>query len=88
MYGWNVSFNTSDGHHVYDNGLVKPMEGDITIGEHVWIASHCIVGKNTVVADDCVVLQHTVLSKAYGKTNYLIGGMPARIFKKNFSWKA
>ena len=88
MYGWNISFNTTDGHHVYENGIQKPMEGDITIGNHVWIASHCIIGKNTSVTDDCVVAQHSLLSKAYDKTNCLIGGIPAQILKEDFSWKA
>ena len=87
MYGWNISFNTSDGHHVYENGVEKPMEGDITIGNHVWIASHCIIGKNTSIADDCVVAQHSLLSKPYDHPCCLIGGMPAKILKERFSWR-
>ena len=86
MYGWDISFNTSDGHYVYDNGNQKPMEGDITIGNHVWIGSHCIIGKNTQVADDCVVAQHSLLSKTYDKAKCLIVGMPAKILKENFTW--
>lgn len=87
MYGWNISFNTSDGHHIYENGVEKPMEGDITIGNHVWIASHCIIGKNTSIADDCVVAQHSLLSKPYDHPCSLIGGMPAKILKERFSWR-
>lgn len=87
MYGWNISFNTSDGHIVYENGVEKPMEGDITIGNHVWIASHCIIGKNTSIADDCVVAQHSLVGKPYDHPCCLIGGMPAKILKERFSWK-
>lgn len=87
MYGWNVSFNTSDGHHIYEDGKAKPMEGDITIGNHVWIASHCIIGKNTSIADDCVVAQHSLVGKRFEQANCLIGGMPAKIIKENYSWK-
>ena len=87
MYGWNISFSTSDGHHVYENGVEKPMEGDITIGNHVWIASHCIIGKNTSIADDCVVAQHSLVGKRFEQANCLIGGMPAKIIKENYSWK-
>ena len=86
MYGWNISFNTTDGHHVYDNGMQKPMEGSIVIGNHVWIASHCIVGKNTAVGNDCVVAQHSLLSKKYTDSNCLIGGIPAKVLKNNYSW--
>lgn len=87
MYGWSISFNTSDGHYIYENGQQKPMEGDITIGNHVWIASHCIIGKNTIVADGSLVSQHSLLSKAYNTSNSLIGGIPAKILKENYSWK-
>lgn len=87
MYGWDIGFNTTDGHHVYENGLLKPMEGEITIGNHVWIASHCLVGKNTFVADDCVVAQNSLLSKAFDMPNCLIGGSPAKIIKDGYSWK-
>lgn len=87
MYGWNISFNTSDGHHVYENGVEKPMEGDITIGNQVWIASHCIIGKNTSIADDCVVAQHSLVGKRFEQANCLIGGMPAKVIKENYSWK-
>lgn len=87
MYGWNISFNTSDGHHIYENGVEKPMEGDITIGNHVWIASHCIIGKNTSIADDCVVAQHSLVGKRFEQSKCLIGGMPAKVIKENYSWK-
>lgn len=88
MYGWNISFNTTDGHHVYENGIQKPMEGDIVIGNHVWIASYCHVSKNTYVANDCVVAQNSLVGKRFDTPKCLIGGMPAKILKDNFTWSA
>ena len=88
MYGWNISFNTTDGHHVYDNGVTKPMEGDITIGNHVWIASNCHIAKNTFIADDCVVAQNSLVGKRFEQPKCLIGGMPAKVIKDNFTWSA
>lgn len=87
MYGWDVQFNTSDGHHVIENGIEKPMEGDITIGNHVWIASHCLVGKGSFVPDGCVVAQRSLVTKVFDKPNCLIGGMPAKILKEGYTWK-
>lgn len=87
MYGWDVQFNTSDGHHVYENGVEKPMEGNITIGNHVWIASHCLVGKGSFVPDGCVVAQRSLVTKVFDKPNCLIGGMPAKILKEGYTWK-
>ena len=88
MYGWGISFNTTDGHHVYDNGAMKPMEGNITIGNHIWIASHSIIGKNTFIADDCVVAQNSLVGKRFEQSKCLIGGMPAKVIKDNFTWSA
>lgn len=84
--GWNNSFNTTDGHHVYDNGKQKPMEGDIEIGNHVWIASHCIIGKYTYVATNSVVAQNSLLSRRYETPGSLIAGIPAKTIKTNYSW--
>lgn len=88
MYGWNISFNTTDGHHVYENGVQKPMEGDIEIGNHVWIASYSHIAKNTSIADDCVVAQNSLVGKRFDIPKCLIGGMPAIILKNNFTWSA
>ncbi len=88
MYGWNIGFNTTDGHHVYDNGVMKPMEGDITIGNHVWIASNCNIAKNTFIADDCVVAQNSLVGKRFEQPKCLIGGMPAKVIKEEFTWSA
>lgn len=88
MYGWNISFNTTDGHHVYENGIQKPMERDIVIGNHVWIASHCHISKNTYIADDCVVAQNSLIGKRFEQPKCLIGGMPAKVIKDNFTWSA
>lgn len=88
MYGWNISFNTSDGHYVYENGVQKPMEGKIVIGSHVWIASHCHISKNSYVADDCVVAQNSLVGKRFETSKCLIGGVPAKLLKENVTWSA
>lgn len=88
MYGWNISFNTTDGHHVYENGRQKAMEGDIIVGNHVWIASNCTITKNVYIADDCVVAQNSLIGKKFETPKCLIGGQPAKVLKDNFTWSA
>lgn len=88
MYGWRVNFNTTDGHHVYENGIQKPMEGEIVIGNHVWIASYSNIAKNVQIADDCVVAQGSLVNKNFEQTHSLIGGMPAKVIKENICWTA
>lgn len=86
MYGWNVNFNTTDGHHVYVDGASKPMEGEIVIGNHVWIASYCNITKNSFIADDCMVAQNSLVGKRFDSSHCLIGGLPAKVLKENVSW--
>lgn len=88
MYGWNVNFSTTDGHHIIENGVCKNSEGEIEIGDHVWIASYCDVSKNVYVADGCVVSQKSLLTKRYEHPNALIGGTPARVIKIGIEWEA
>lgn len=86
MYGWNISFNNTDGHTFYDNGKKKDNHGPIKIGNHVWIASYCNVFKNTEIADNCVVAQNSLVSQKFYNPNYLIGGIPAKELKGNINW--
>lgn len=86
--GWNTQFNTFDGHHSYERGVLRPIEGEIIIGNHVWIASNCIIAKNTFIADDCVVAQNSLVGKRFEQPKCLIGGMPAKVIRKDFTWSA
>lgn len=86
MYGWNINFNTTDGHHVYENGIIKPNNGPISIGNHVWIGSYCNLAKNVVIADGCVISQKSLLLNKFCNKNMLIAGIPAKELKENISW--
>ena len=86
MYGWNINFNTTDGHHIYVNGKQKEMTGNISIGNHVWIASYCNIAKSSSVADDSVVAQNSLVNSNFMDDHSLIGGVPAKKIKDNVSW--
>ena len=86
MYGWNISFDNTDGHTIYDNCKKKDNRGSIKIGHHVWIASYCNIFKNTEIADNCVVAQNSLVSQKFSNPNYLIGGIPAKELKGNINW--
>lgn len=88
MYGWNVGFNTSDGHSVYVNGLKKTMDGNITVENHVWIASNCTITKCAYIAEDCVLTQKSLINKAFNTPRCMIGGIPAKVLKEGVTWSA
>lgn len=85
--GWNITMNTSDGHHVWHNGKEVTMEAPILIGNHVWLASECSLLKNTAIPDHCVVTQKAVVTKHFEEQHCLIGGIPARVISHDIDWK-
>lgn len=87
LCGWNVSVNTADGHIIYEDGIPKTSHGPIVFGNHIWIASHVIVGKGVVLSDDTVVAQCSTVTGVFRETNVLIGGTPARVLKNGIEWR-
>lgn len=86
LMGWDIEMNTTDGHHIIIDGHEKVNHGSISIGNHVWIASHVIFSKNSSVADDCVVAQRSLVMGINNNTNTLYGGVPTKIIKERFIW--
>lgn len=86
LMGWDIEMNTTDGHHIIIDGHEKVNHGSISIGNHVWIASHVIFAKKSSVADDCVVAQRSLVSTNIKCANTLIGGIPARELKQSVVW--
>lgn len=86
LMGWDIEMNTTDGHHIIIDGQEKVNHGSISVGNHVWIASHVIFSKNSSVADDCVVAQRSLITSHYCVGSNLIGGFPAELLKSFINW--
>ncbi len=87
LLGWNVQFNTTDGHQVYCREQLRPMAGPIVVGHHVWIGADNLIFKNAVIPDGCIVAQRSLVSKHFDIANSLIAGMPAKIVQENIRWE-
>lgn len=87
LLGWNISVRDSDGHCLIENGMEKSNKKEITVGNHVWIGSDTTIFKGVSIQDNSVVASHAVVTKAFRKSNILIGGFPASIIKENIDWK-
>ena len=61
--------------------------GSIEIGKHVWLTSNTIVAKNVKIADGCIVAQGAVVSKSITESKSLVGGVPAKVIRKDIEWK-
>lgn len=82
----NVSITDSDSHSVIVDGEVRDNTSPVKIEDHVWIGKNAVIlkgvtiGKNSVVAAGAVVIDSI-------PANCMVGGVPARIIKKNVNWK-
>ena len=85
--GWNVSFLTTNGHSIVIDGIEKEKEAPIVIGNHVWIGADCVINKGVVIPNGCVCAHHSVVTTSIEEENCLYGGFPAKLLKKNVSWK-
>lgn len=95
LFSSDITFRTGDSHSILEwNGtLDKSMiqkrvnpSGNIIIGDRVWIGNSVIILKNTEIQHDSVIGTGAVVTKAFGCSNIVIGGNPARIIKRNISW--
>lgn len=87
LIGWDVSFNTTDGHLILYKGKTKKNSGPITIGNHVWIASYSRIAKNTEISNNSVIAQQSLVTKTFIQDGILIGGIPASVLSENIAWE-
>lgn len=87
LLGWNITMNTTDGHSVYINGVLKQNSGPILIGDNVWVSSFCVLGKGVEIADGCVISQGSIVTKKISSCHTLVGGVPAKVISYNVDWK-
>ena len=83
LFGWNVSLNTTDGHLMMIDNILKNNHGSICIGNHTWVASNTILCKNISIGCDCIIAQNSLVNHKFTESNLLIGGIPAKILRKN-----
>ena len=83
LIGWNCVFHDSNGHKVFYDNQEKNDELPIVIGNHVWIASDVCCQKGCFINDNCIIASHSVVNKRFDECFVLIGGIPAKIIKRN-----
>ena len=89
MFSKGIRLSTSDGHDIIDINtqeiLNKPK--DIIIGDNVWLGLGANILKGVVIEKDSVVAAGAIVSKSPEESNVVLVGIPARIVKRNVSWK-
>ncbi len=88
MFSWNIIMRTGDYHTIIDtqtNEMTNP-NGNITIGNHVWVGSDVMILKNTNIPDNTIIGTRALVNKNFTEPNTIIAGTPAKIIKQNKTW--
>jgi acetyltransferase-like isoleucine patch superfamily enzyme len=88
--GWNVSIRDSDGHSVFQSGIELENKKPVEIGNNCWINSWCDILKGVKIGDGCIIAYKSLVTSKISQFNTdhtLIGGHPAKVIRKEISWK-
>lgn len=86
MFGYDTIVYNTDGHAIFQNDKLINIAKDLIVGNHVWCGWGSTILKNSYIADGCVVGKNAIVSGKFKETNSAIGGVPAKILKRNIRW--
>ena len=90
LFAYDIDIRTGDSHSVIDVTTNKRINyaKSISIGNHVWIASHVSILKGANLPSNSIVATRALVTKPFSQENVLIGGSPATVLKQNINWKS
>lgn len=85
----NCAIKTSDSHYIYDSlGREINKPASIKIGNHVWIGESSFVLKGSIIENGCIIGARSLVTGSVShEPNSIYVGTPAKLYKKNISWK-
>lgn len=88
MFAYDIDVRTGDSHSIISTASNERLNHaqDVVIGDHVWVAAHCIILKGVRIPEDSVIATGSVVTRSYQTPGILIGGNPARQLKEGISW--
>lgn len=88
LFAYDIDVRSGDSHSIIDtqtNERINYAE-DVSIGNHVWIAAHCIILKGTSIPDGSVLAGGSVATREFSQKGTIIAGNPARVVREGVSW--
>jgi acetyltransferase-like isoleucine patch superfamily enzyme len=82
IISWGTYITDSDHHAIAEKKRYEP----VFIGDGVWISHDVSILKGSVIPEGCIVGAKALVLAGDFEKNCLIGGVPAKVLKKNVVW--
>ena len=88
LVSWNTWICDTDFHKVVDveTGKVSNPNGEVVIGNNVWMAANSQVMKGAQIPDWCIVATGSLVRSAFTESNCLLAGSPAKVKRQKVTW--
>jgi acetyltransferase-like isoleucine patch superfamily enzyme len=88
MFAYDIDVRTGDSHSIIDiNSRARiNYAKDVSIGNHVWVAAHCVILKGAIIPNESVVATGSVVTRQFSQPGIVIAGNPAQVVKEGVTW--
>lgn len=87
IISWDCQFLDEDFHEINYATRNKKSDKGIVVGNNVWIGCGVKIYSGTIISDNSVIASNSVVRGQYIIPNVLIGGVPAKVLRKEVTWK-
>jgi acetyltransferase-like isoleucine patch superfamily enzyme len=77
----------TNSHFILNDGIVRPRDGEVTIGKYNWIGNRCSITKGAKTKPYTIVASNSIVGKDFtlaSGANQLLGGIPAKVVGNGF----
>lgn len=86
LFAHETTVRNSDGHTIIDENGEINTGVELIIGDNVWVCALARILKNSKIGNGSVVSMGAIVTKKFDEENVILGGIPAKIIKKNIKW--
>ena len=83
---WDTLFLDRDFHYLVKEEHAMKADG-IEIGDNCWVGNNVSLTRGARVPNDTIIASNSLVNREFSETNTLIGGIPARVLRRNVSWE-
>lgn len=86
IFAINTTIHAADGHAVYEEEKLCNKAIGTEIGNHCGFGFNSSILKNSSIGNNCIVAAGAMVSGKFEENNCVLGGLPAKIIKRNVNW--